>query len=184
MPTSNLALWPDIIGAIAQVPHHRVLDVGPGHGKASVLLREYLNDPPDTLDCVEMWPAYVDQFHLNRLYDRVYVGDVTGTEWTVDGQPVLANLQLPRYDLVLMGDVIEHLELEPALDLLGRIRGRTVICTPTEWFDNDPHGQHPPTEQHVSHWTDDVWERVSAIRPIEVCYATLGGWIVRLGPLP
>jgi hypothetical protein len=59
-----------------------------------------------------------------------------------------------------------------------------VICTPVQWFDNDPHGRHPPTEAHISHWTHASWSAVGAFRPVEVCYATLGGWIVRLGPLP
>lgn len=185
MPTSNLAVWPDILLAVDQVPHRRILDVGPGHGKASVLLREYLNDPPHIIDAVEKWAPYAARFHLGKLYDRVWIGDVTAEYWS-RGRDLTCAAQdlLASYDLVLLGDVIEHIELEPALELLGRIPGRVVICTPVTFFDNDPGHRHPPTEQHVSHWTADTWQRVrSEIRPLEVCYHKLGGWIVRTGPL-
>lgn len=183
MPTSNLAVWPDILATVNQVPHRRVLDVGPGHGKAAVLLREYLTDPPDVIDAVEMWQPYVTRFCLEGLYNQVYVGDVAADTWTLAGEPHAATELLARYDLVLMGDVIEHIPLDVGLALLRRIPGRVVICTPVEYFDNDPHHQHPPTEAHVSHWTSAEWDMVGTFRSVEVCYQVLGGWIVRLGPL-
>jgi hypothetical protein len=183
MPTSNLALWPDILSVINQVPHRRVLDVGPGFGKAAVLLREYLNEPPKVIDAVEKWAPYVEQFHLARLYDRVWTGDVTEEVWTRGRSNFHAADLLPGYDLVLMGDVIEHIETEAAFELLARIPGRVVICTPVEFFDNDPAGVHPVTEQHVSHWTEATWRRLAQIRPLEVRYERLGGWIVRTAPL-
>lgn len=183
MPTSNLAIWPDILLAVEQAPHRRVLDVGPGHGKASVLLREYLSDPPDVIDAVEAWEPYVGRFGLGDLYDRVYVGDVTATTWDLGGTVVGAQDTLLRYDLVLMGDVIEHIPHEPAMALLRRIPGAVVICTPVDYFHNDPLGIHPHTEQHVSHWTSAEWDSVGEFRSVDVCYSVLGGWIVRLGAL-
>lgn len=183
MPTSNLAIWPDILLALDQAPHRRVLDVGPGHGKGAVLMREYLHDPLDTVDAVEMWAPYVDRFHLDDLYDTVYVGDVTAATWQRAGQPVDAQETLARYDMVLLGDVIEHIDTDAAMDLLRRIPGRVVICTPVEFFDNDPNHIHPPTEAHISHWTQSHWDTIAGFRSIEVCYTIIGGWVVRLGPL-
>lgn len=183
MPTSNLAIWPEILAAVNHVPHRRVLDVGPGHGKASVLLREYLSEPPLVIDAVEKWEPYITRFQLDRLYHRVWAGDVTAPVWTRGRSDYQAADLLSAYDLVLMGDVIEHIEIQPALELLARIPGRVVICTPVMFFDNDPHGEHPPTEQHVSHWTAQTWDQVAKIRPLEVRFHTLGGWIVRTGPL-
>lgn len=183
MPTSNLALWPDILAALDQVEHRRVLDVGPGHGKAAVLLREYLRPSVQVVDAVEAWEPYVGLFGLTRLYGRVYVGDVTSEYWKLGSLTVDARGQLGQYDVVLLGDVIEHIPMEPALALLHRIPGRVVICTPVDYFDNDPRHEHPPTEAHVSHWTEQTWETVGAFRSVEVCYQRLGGWIVRLGPL-
>lgn len=183
MPTSNLAIWPDILAAINQAPHRRVLDVGPGHGKGAVLMREYLTGTPDVIDAVEAWEPYVGMFELEALYDNVFIGDVTASTWYEHGEPVAAQQQLANYDLVLLGDVIEHITLDDAMAMLRRIPGHVVICTPVDYFDNDPHGQHPPTEAHISHWTQNQWDAVGAFRSVEVCYERIGGWVVRLGAL-
>lgn len=186
MPTSNLAVWPDILLAINQVPHQSILDVGPGHGKASILLREYLSETPAVIEAIEAWQPYITRFGLERLYHRVFCGDVTAATWTTgpDEYKWDAAEMLRRYDVVLMGDVIEHIPTDKAMALLGRIPGRVVICTPVDFFNNDPHGVHPHTEQHVSHWTEREWDHVArSIRPLEVRYQVLGGWIIRTAPL-
>lgn len=171
MPTSNLALWPWILNLVETVepsPLH-VLDVGPGHGKAAVLLREYLNHPPSRIDAVEAHKPYVDAFGLTQLYDEVYIGDVQG----------LHDSLLAAYDLVLMADVIEHIEKDQALALLDRIPGRVVISTPVEFFSNGP--GLPDSETHRSHWTATDWNAQVTRRPVEACFEQLGGWVVRLG---
>lgn len=173
MPTSALQTWPRLLNLVHTVPHRAVLDVGPGHGKAAVLLREYLNDPPARIDAVEAWGPYVHDFGLHRLYDTVYEEDVT--DWP--------RQRLAAYEVVLMADVIEHIDLGDAFELLARIPGRVVIGTPQEFFHNGD--GHPPTEEHVSHWRDDVWKAVHrTVRPIEEHHREWGAHLVRLAPLP
>lgn len=173
MPSSNLALAPDVLAMVDQVPHRRILDIGPGHGKYSVLLREYLRQPPETIDAVEAWPAYVEAFDLEVLYRTVIVGSA------ID-QPVEI---LENYDLVLLVDVLEHFTLADGTDFLARIPGRVVICTPVEFFQN-PEADEIWTEEHRSHWTEADFVEVASIRgcDLEVCYQNLGGWLVRFGP--
>ena len=98
MPTSRLAVWETLLWYIHEVPHLTVLDVGPGHGKAAVLLREYLNEPPEFIDAIELHPPYVEAFGLRHLYDHVIVGDARE----------LTDRQLAIYDVVVMADVIEQ----------------------------------------------------------------------------
>lgn len=172
MPSSALVVWPHIIGLVHQVPHDHVLDVGPGWGKAAVLLREYLNVKPRRIDAIEVEKSYVDAHGLHVLYDNVYVGDVTRCS---DGF-------FDPYQVVIMGDVIEHLDDEAAFALLRRIRGRVVISTPVAWFQTDD--GLPESERHRSHWTDASWNIVETFRPVEAAYIFEGGWLVRLGPLP
>ena len=150
MPTSDLACWPTILNEAWQhrQRHHdgpwSVLDVGPGRGKGAGLIREYV-DPAAIIDGVEAEPRYLDDRYFPACaYDRLLVG-----------QDVLAMTQadLAEYDLVLMVDVIEHLELDPAVSLLQRIPGCIVVCTPSTWFQNPEAAQGWPTEEHKSLWT-------------------------------
>lgn len=147
MPTSNLALWPAILHLVWEKHPARVLDVGPGRGKAAGLLREYV-DPAMRVDAVEAWPGYVTD-RLRAAYDEVLVADALTVPSGV----------LNGYDLVLMVEVVEHMDKTAALDLLGRIRCPVVVCTPAEFFHNGPN--LPPTEDHVSLWTvADFGDRV------------------------
>lgn len=166
MPTSNLAVWPWVIQLVHEVPHRSVLDVGPGWGKAATLLREYCNERPERLAAVEVHPPYVVEHRLADLYDEVIVADVCD----------LTESELGEFDVVLMVDVIEHIEKDAAVELLARIPGRVVICTPVEFFSNGP--GLPDSETHRSHWTA---EDFAATRRVEVCSEVLGGWMVRLG---
>lgn len=172
MPTSRWALVEEVVALVDQVPHGHVLDVGPGWGKYAVALRECLNVRPARIDAVEKVEEYVDQHGLAPLYDHVTIGDVCD----------LAPAELAGYDVVLMVDVIEHLEDADAFDLLDRIPGRVVICTPVSWFQTDD--GLPEPERHRSHWSEQSWAVLADRRPVEVVYQSLGGWLVRLGPLP
>jgi 2-polyprenyl-3-methyl-5-hydroxy-6-metoxy-1,4-benzoquinol methylase len=165
MPTSNLALAATIVHLVHQVPHRRILDVGPGHGKYGLLCREYLNDKPEWLAAVEGEPAYLEVFPwLECIYDEVRVQDVmlADPEWVAS------------FDCVLMVDVIEHLTKDDGLALLERCRGHVVICTPAEFFQNPEEGW---TERHRSLWSVDdfagrlLWDA-----------SQLGGVVVALRP--
>lgn len=169
MPTSNLALALDVLALVDQVPHESVLDIGAGHGKYAVLLREYLNDPPLIIDAAEAWEPYIALHNLAALYRDVIGGPAE----------LLDAGFLADYDVVLMVDVIEHIDKDAALSLLSRIAGHVVICTPVVRFDNDPDGVLPPTEAHVSHWSEADF---AALNRPSAYYQKMGGHLVRLGP--
>lgn len=168
MPSSNIALALDCIALVDQVPHDTVLDIGPGHGKYGLLLREYLNVPIVRLDAIEAEASYVARFPwLECIYDRVVVGD--GSD--------MHEVDLDPYDVVMLYDVIEHIKKAAALELLDRIRGCVCIVTPVEFFTQ--HVDGVPSEDHVSHWTVDEF---AAMSRCEVLYESHGGVICRLGP--
>jgi 2-polyprenyl-3-methyl-5-hydroxy-6-metoxy-1,4-benzoquinol methylase len=144
-----------------------VLDIGPGHGKYATLLREYLNHPPQRIDAVEAHRPYITAHHLWALYDEVRGLNALD----LDAE------DLAPYDLVMMIDVIEHMDKAAALALLDRIRGWVIICTPEAFFATDP--GLPATEEHVSHWTP---EDFTVLPRLEHHSVYLGGHLVRLRP--
>jgi 2-polyprenyl-3-methyl-5-hydroxy-6-metoxy-1,4-benzoquinol methylase len=168
MPTSNLALALDAVTLVHEVKHDWILDIGPGYGRYGLLLRELLNVKPERLDAIEAEITYLEKFRwLHCIYDNVIHGD--GSD--------LPEEFLDQYDIVLLYDVIEHIEKQKALDLIERIRGRIAIITPVDFFEQ--HVEGVPSEDHVSHWT---LEEFQAMDRIEVAYITLGGIVTRLGP--
>jgi len=164
MPTSNLLLAAELCHMVERTGAHKVLDVGPGHGKYGVLLREYAG--VELVDAVEMWEPYVEAFGLEGIYGTVYHGDVCN----------LPDVVLAAYDCVFLGDVIEHIPKRRALTLLDRIPGWVVICTPVEFY---PQPHEVPTEHHVSHWTAEEFTAMARCNEHRV---NLGGHLVRLRP--
>lgn len=174
MPSSNLVLAPSILAMAAEVKPRRILDVGPGNGKYGLLVREYL-PPVESLVAVEAEPRYLDSFPwLATIYDALVPGDVV--EMTDDF--------LARFDLVLMLDVLEHIDHDAAVDLLRRIPGRVIISTPRDFFQNPEADQGWETERHRSIWTaTSIVEAVG--RPLEVEDLNawhIGGILVRVAP--
>lgn len=126
-------------------------------------MRRYIE--PKRLDAVELWEPYVDDI-VRSIYDSVMIGDVCE----------LSDKVLSSYDLVFMGDVIEHIEKEKALDLLDRIPGYVIICTPRDYFESV---SYPHTEKHISHWqASDFGDRVD--RNDTNMHSSIGAVLVRL----
>jgi hypothetical protein len=88
----------------------RALDIGTGAGKVGRLLAEHA--PAAWRHGVEIEPTYVDRYALDRLYHRIDVADAA-TWWPAQ----LAQ----RWDLVVIGDCLEHLPKSAGLDLLNAL---------------------------------------------------------------
>lgn len=89
----------------------KILDVGPGAGVYSDLLRELGYQ----IDCVEIWEPYINQFNLSEKYDRVIIGDIRNFDFT-------------EYDYIIMGDVLEHLTFDDASILINKINNLNKKC--------------------------------------------------------
>ncbi len=142
-----------------------ILDVGPGKGKYSGLLfAEYPN-----LDCVEIFAPYVKAFNLTEKYRHVYVADIRA-------------FALPRtYDLVLLGDVLEHLSVDEAQALIGRLDkdGSFIIATVPFSYEQDPVNGN----EHERHLQPDLTRKVMAARypSLKACVIdrTMGVYVSR-----
>jgi 2-polyprenyl-3-methyl-5-hydroxy-6-metoxy-1,4-benzoquinol methylase len=93
---SNIQDW-----IINNVPtNKRVLDVGPGVGTYSDLLRH----KGYQIDAVEIFRPYIEKYGLIEKYDNVYCDDIV-------------KFDISDYDFIILGDVLEHLPAERAKEL-------------------------------------------------------------------
>src|SRR5215510_5091009 len=112
MPSSRPNAIPTVVHLLRQLRPNSILDVGIGFGKWGHLFREYTDileaehEPARyqrehwrvRIDGIEGYAAYLTPMH-QYLYTAIHVGD--------------ARSVLPRldpYDLIFLGDVLEHLE--------------------------------------------------------------------------
>ena len=128
-----------------------ILDIGPGQGTYANLL---VDVSLDKIDGVEVWEPYVERFNLEDKYTNVFVSDVR--EW-----------EDFDYDLVIFGDVLEHMTKEESLivwEKASKMAKHAIISIPIVHY---PQGawEGNPYEEHVKDdWsTDEVLETFSNI---------------------
>ena len=124
-----------------------VVDLGPGAGTYSDLLRP-LDNGVASWSAVEAWGPYVNQFNLTQKYNHVVVADIRYVD---------LRLVDPRPDLVIMGDVLEHLPRGDAENLMGDIQSWTknlVVSLPIVHY---PQGSYEGNwfETHHHHWSHE-----------------------------
>jgi SAM-dependent methyltransferase len=127
-----------VLDVIAEERPVTVLDVGAGFGKYGGLAREYA--APARVDAVDAAAPKLTG------YDNVYLGDVRDLNRVLPAE-------LPRYDLALFVDVIEHLEKAEGHRVLGELierARRVLVTTPLGFRRQEIPGQ--PYETHRSGW--------------------------------
>jgi SAM-dependent methyltransferase len=98
----------------------RILDIGPGSGNYYDLMMaegEYEKYPGGKLNsfhvewvAVEIWEPYIEAFNLNRKYSQIIISDVNYLDWE----------KLGYFDIIIFGDVIEHMPIWDAKEVLRK----------------------------------------------------------------
>jgi hypothetical protein len=145
MPYSSDEGKPVIARWLQEISPATVLDIGPGAGAYARLVRAKV--PAATVDCVEIFDPYVSTFDLPHLYDRVVVGDIR--------DPDVMTLLRDSYDVVIMGDVLEHMSASDAervwCNMLALSTRACIVSIPVVPYPQGPsHGNEH--EAHVSEW--------------------------------
>lgn len=106
-------------------PSATILDVGAGWGKYAKLLPEFSN-----IDGVEIWKPYIDEGGLDKLYRKVFNVDIL-------------DLDDANYDIIILGDVLEHIERNAAVSLMKRLKDSCLqlyLVVPYEYHQDEVNG--------------------------------------------
>ena len=97
---------------INNIPKYtKILDVGPGAG----IYSDLLTPVGYRLDCLEIWPPYISEFNLTEKYGNVMIGNIVLYDFN-------------EYDYIILGDVLEHLSVNNAIDLINNINRQNKKC--------------------------------------------------------
>ena len=158
MPSSRPNAVPVVIHLIKQLQPASILDVGVGFGKWGHLFREYTDilasesDPARyrrenwqvRIDGIEGFPDYITDMH-RYLYNDIIIGDV---------RECVTNLD--TYDVVFLGDIIEHLPKQEGMQLLRSLLEKTqkAVIVSTPKYDTAQGALcHNELERHRSLWS-------------------------------
>ena len=155
MVSSFINQVPTIIHLVQKLQPKTVLNIGKGFGKYGFLIHEYAGinnskklDPSKSLKelseiTIEAVEADSDLMflHLPHLYSNVYFEDI-----------LTLYPKLGGYNLVLMIDVIEHIDKLHAVKLLKHllnIGSKIIVATPIHFFEQELY--ESSFGHHVSH---------------------------------
>lgn len=112
----------------------KVLDVGPGQGNYSFLFRKHVG----SIDACELHGPYIKRHKLSEKYDTVY------------NMSVVDFPDFDKYDLVIMGDILEHLTVEEAKAVIEKCKNvkQMLIAVPFE-MKQHAGGGRPASEEHI-----------------------------------
>lgn len=153
MPVSTSVHITHCLRYIITLRPRSILDIGCGFGMWGFLSRMYLDvaeervQPSDwkmRIDGLELFEPYILS-HQRSLYSNIIIGDVRELAPKVD-----------QYDLIIAGDVIEHLDKDDGEEVIAQLYDKAKRAL----FVNIPLGdgwEHPerhgnPGELHRSQW--------------------------------
>jgi hypothetical protein len=168
MPTSDDRGKKEALAWIASTfPREaKILDVGPGAGFWGWELSRlgFVH-----VDAVEVWGPYVELFNLRKVYQEVFVADVRYFSL------------LGIYDLVIFGDVLEHLSRADAKEVLGRATAdESYALVSVPWM--YPQGPHEgnPWEAHLQpDLTPEIARAEFSAQDFLFCDELIGVFVLR-----
>jgi len=119
----------------------RVLDVGCGEGTYPKLLKqEYPLLTQADWWGVEIWTPYIERWNLHSMYNHIVNEDARTLDWD----------KLGHFDLVIFGDVLEHMTKEESQELVKKALAHSrfvvisipVVHAPSGAWEGNPYEAH------------------------------------------
>ena len=126
------------------------LDLGAGAGSWMEALKPWFLE--SRWLAMEVWLPYIDRFALRERYDLVIPGDIR-------------KMTFPDADVVIMGDVLEHMSIPDALEVWGRARCAARMGVVTSIPIVDYHQGHVHGNPFQTHVVPD-WSTERVLSPI------------------
>ena len=125
-----------------KVKSKKVLDIGCGSGTYARMF------PDSEFTGIEVWGPYVEKYNLYGLYKELYVEDAINTDYP----------SLGRFDVAILGDVIEHMTEKDAKNVFDQICSISDTIVMSIPIGDYPQGEYDsnPYERHLTNnWTAD-----------------------------
>ena len=140
----------DRIAMMARTAPVSVLDIGPGVGTYAKLLSDV---PTTRVVGIEIYEPYVTTYRLREYYDEIIVGDAR-------------EVPFPAVDVVIIGDVAEHMSEDEAVQLWARASAAAARAV----YLSIPVVPYPQGEiegnHHEVHVVDD-WDHDKVLKAFE-----------------
>lgn len=167
MPTSPYGHIEAFVAFLTKSRPGSILDIGLGNGKLGFLARDVLDvmlnehylrqDWKARIDGIEVFGDYI-QDHQRAIYDHIFIGDAFDV---MD--------RLGTYDMVILGDVLEHFPKKRALEFLDKCIAHAdknlAVFIPLGKTWKQPAIYGNPYETHRSSWFFDDF------KPFACCHA-------------
>jgi hypothetical protein len=167
MPSSSNHQLSLITDWISKLQPQKVLDIGIGNGRYGFLCRDILDTPFETpphrivLEGIEGYEKYVTDIH-KIIYDKIYFGNCLQ----------LIDQIKDDYDLILLIDVIEHLDKEDGMIFLKKLTtiSRNVIVGTPKGFTSQDDVFGNELERHRSGWLPSDFKKIegAVVREIKL----------------
>ncbi len=161
MPVSTTVHISHCLDRILRLHPSSVLDVGCGFGLWGFLCREYLDvmqgqvQPAQwriRIDGIELFEPYI-QDHQRALYSSIQIGDIRELA-----------AEAGHYDLIIAGDVIEHLEKDEGERVIAQLQAKArkalLINIPIGEGWEHPEQYGNPGELHRSTWYEYDFQEI------------------------
>jgi cyclopropane fatty-acyl-phospholipid synthase-like methyltransferase len=146
MPYSSESGKAYIRNIVGRIKHDRMLDIGCGSGTYAKMF------PDARWTGVEVWEPYIDEFNLNDLYEEIILADARSVRLATLG----------RFDVAMLGDVLEHMEKQDAQDLLERVKAiadTVIVSIPIGHYPQDAYNGNPHERHITDNWTHEDFLR-------------------------
>ena len=149
------------------------LDIGAGAGSWLEAVRPWFLQ--SKWMAIEAWKPYVERFCLPDRYAAVFTGDAR-------------NLSFPQVDVVIMGDVLEHMTKEDAVTVWKKARDSswqlTILSIPVVHYPQG-HVHDNPYQEHVKDdWThEEVMDTFEGIKRCQLG-SVVGTYVAKGGGRP